>query len=380
MLNYAEEFQVVFEHSLNGAMLLYNNLPPENEWPKTLTAALLQANQFLKKLSTVAKTFQNPNLLLKPLIPNEIISKRTQTDTHSKFLITARSNLTDINNMTDYNLAIDQSLELLDHFSLSIDYLKNIHDKILCHDSKHVRCNPGALRTARVVLRNSHSGKIAYTPPSAEHLPELLQRFEVCLNDRSLHPLIHAAICHADFMNIHPFKDGNGRVGYLMTMVLLVEKQVLPANMLNLFVIYSYTYFHATQKSYAKLVRNDSRKKQIKWLIYFLDIMSLISNELIIRMESINHIIKGYHTKLLAISSKSKIAIGVVNSLTNTPLFTIHQMAEYLDVSLSGLRSAISLLELHHIISPIKTLGKTKIYASIEIMNILQHDISISGI
>ena len=362
---------------LTEASLIFGSLPPQYKWAKSLKAALDQTTQLLEKLFIASDKFENPNVLLKPLIPNELILKRKQDLPLTYLNITARGNLANLSTILHYNQAIDNSLLLLERDGLSIEYLRNIHAQILSQDNQSANGRSGFIRDRRVFLRNSLTSEIRYTAPPAEDLPNLLKRLELFMNDKTLPPLIHAAVCHADFMNIHPFHDGNGRVGYLMTMVLLVEKKVIPAHMLNVFVLFSYAYFHATQAAYAKLIRSKSPRQRTEWLIYFLDILSLIANEILSRIESIHHKIESYHKILLSKKYQSKLALKLIHQLPNTPWFTSLQMAHELKVSPEDLKKAITILEAHHMLSSIVDPSNgTKMYCSYDLIEILEKGIT----
>lgn len=362
---------------LTEASLIFGGLPPQYKWAKSLKAALLQTTQLLEKLVIASEKCKNPNVLLKPLIPNEMIPKRKQDLPPTYLNITARGNLANLNTILSYNQAIENSLALLERDGLSIEYLKSIHAEILSQDIEAAHGRAGSIRERKVYLRNNITREIRYTAPPAEDLPNLLKKFEFFMNDRTLPPLIHAAVCHADFMNIHPFHDGNGRVGYLMTMVLLVEKKVIPAHMLNLFVLFSYAYFHATQAAYAKLIRSKSPRQRTEWLIYFLDIVSLIANEILSRIESIHQIIDNYQRILLSKKEIPTLALMLVHQLPTTPWFTPLQMAHALKVSPLALQKAIAVLESHYMIAPrVDPSNGATLYCSYDLIEILEKNIT----
>lgn len=103
----------------------------------------------------------------------------------------------------------------------------------------------------------SPKGYNAFVPPPPDNLMDCLEELENFLHDRSLPPLIHIALCHYQFEAIHPFLDGNGRVGRLLIMLLLVEQRMLPSPLL-----YLSAFFEATRDEYHKQLYNVSYTKK----------------------------------------------------------------------------------------------------------------------
>ena len=106
----------------------------------------------------------------------------------------------------------------------------------------------------------------SYVPPPPAELMSCLDAWERFLHEQSLPPLVHAAIAHAHFEAIHPFLDGNGRVGRLLITLLLVGRGVLPSPLLCLSA-----YFESTRDAYyAHLLGLTERGEWEEWLTYFL--------------------------------------------------------------------------------------------------------------
>ena len=84
-----------------------------------------------------------------------------------------------------------------------------------------------------------------YVPPTPDAMMDVLSAFEAFLHDRTLPPLIHIALCHYQFEAIHPFLDGNGRIGRLLIILLMIERKTLPVPLL-----YLSAFFEATRDEY----------------------------------------------------------------------------------------------------------------------------------
>ncbi|MDF1757405.1 MAG: Fic family protein [Legionellaceae bacterium] len=346
--------------------------PPRIKKTKKLKNSLSQSENLLKKLSEINTRFPNPNLLLNTLISNTLIMKESIPTTG--WMVELDGNLNDLEGITRFNTAIEHSLSLLEKKPLSIDVLKKIHLKLIGNNNTKVK--PGTIRKGQVVIGCEVSNKIDYFPPKAEELPKLLERLEMFFLDQNEPPLAHAAICFSEFEFLHPFNDGNGRTGVILFGLMLVEKKIIPASMLNVIVFYLYAYMHSTGIG-NYLIKKARNGHWVVWLVYLFDIISLISHELITRMESILKIINRYKSDYLATNTDLKIEQAVIQHLLNTPFLTASQMAKNLAVPISTLQRAILSLELQGVISKINKLGKTKIYGSSEILKILEQPIII---
>ena len=114
-----------------------------------------------------------------------------------------------------------------------------------------------------------------------------LDSWERFLHDDALPPLVHAALAHAQFEAIHPFLDGNGRVGRLLITLLLVEREIIPSPLL-----YLSAYFEATREEYyQRLLGVTESGEWEEWLIYFLRGVTLQSQDAVDRIRLIDNLL-----------------------------------------------------------------------------------------
>lgn len=205
-----------------------------------------------------------------------------------------------------------------------------------------------------------------FVPPSLDYLMDCLSELEKFLHDRQLPPLIHTALCHYQFEAIHPFLDGNGCVGRLLIMLLLIEQKMLPTP-----ILYLSAFFEATRDEYYKQLYNVSAKGTWQeWLIYFLNGISVQTEDVLSRAERINELLNKW--KLQVTNTSSNIPVLIVEHFAVNPYLTTKKIAEELQIAYSTAQRGIQKLEEAQIIKKITPDKRDKIYCAIEILKILE--------
>lgn len=148
-----------------------------------------------------------------------------------------------------------------------------------------------------------------FVPPSPDHLADCLRDFENFLHNRQLPPLIHIALCHYQFEAIHPFLDGNGRIGRLLIILLLVEKKMLSSPLL-----YLSAFFETTRDEYYRQLYSVSAKGTWNdWLVYFLNGVALQCEDVLSRIERINELLRQWGDAIA--DGGSQVLLQVAQSL-----------------------------------------------------------------
>lgn len=216
------------------------------------------------------------------------------------------------------------------------------------------------LQVAPSTLRN-------LSPPPPDNLIACLGELENFLHDRQLPPLIHIAFCHYQFEAIHPFLDGNGRMGRLLITLLLIEQKILPSPLL-----YLSAFFEATRDEYYKQLYNvSSQGTWREWLTYFLNGVAVQSEDVLSRAERINELLSQW--KIQVASSASSVPVAIVEHLAVNPYFTTNKIKEVLGISAySTAQRAIQKLEAAGIVKEITENKRGKVYCATEILQILE--------
>jgi Fic family protein len=195
---------------------------------------------------------------------------------------------------------------------------------------------------------------------------DCLGDLEIFLHNRQLPPLIHIALCHYQFEAIHPFLDGNGRVGRLLIMLLLIEQRMLPSPLL-----YLSAFFEATRDEYYKQLYNVSATGSWKeWLTYFLNGVAVQSEDVLSRAERINALLNQW--KIIVASSGSQVPVDMVEYLAVNPYITINKISKGLSIAYSTAQRGIQKLESGGIIKKTNDNKRDKVYCATEILSILE--------
>jgi Fic family protein len=353
-----------------------NSLPPSLEWDITVINALSRADFLLGKLAREGSKLPNPHLLMRPFIAREAVlsSKIEGTQaTLGEILeasagIEVKQNPDDLQEVQNYITALDYGLNRLQELPLSLRLIKEIHEHLM-QGVRGSHATPGEFRHSQNWIGSPGCtlNTAKFVPPPPDNLIDCLGELEKFLHDRQLPPLIHIAFCHYQFEAIHPFLDGNGRVGRLLIMLLLIEQKMLPSPLL-----YLSAFFEATRDEYYKQLYNvSSGGTWREWLIYFLNGVAVQSEDVLSRVERINDLLNQW--KIQVASSASSVPVAIVEYLAVNPYFTTNKIKEALSIpAYSTAQRAIQKLEAAGIVKQTTENKRGKVYCAIEILKILE--------
>jgi Fic family protein len=350
-------------------------LPLTLEWDNALVNSLSRADFLLGKLAREGSKLPNPHLLIRPFIIREaVLSSKiegTQATLGEVLAANAGANIKqsfdDLQEVQNYIKALDYGLDRLANLPLSLRLIKEIHENLM-QGVRGSHATPGEFRRSQNWIGSPGStlNTAKFVPPPPENLMDCLGDLENFLHDRSLPPLIHIALCHYQFEAIHPFLDGNGRVGRLMIMLLLVEQRMLPSPLL-----YLSAFFEATRDEYYKQLYNVSSKGTWReWLMYFLNGVAVQSEDVLSRAERINELLNQW--KIDVARSGSQVPVDLVQHLAINPYFTISKVAEDLKISYSTVQRGVQKLEAAGIIKKTNNNKRDKVYCAKAILDILE--------
>ena len=350
-------------------------LPPQFEWDNAIVGSLSRADFLLGKLAREGGKLPNPHLLIRPFITREAVlsSKIEGTQATLGEILSAsagahlKQNPEDLQEVQNYIKALDHGLKRLKEFPLSLRLIKEMHEQLM-QGVRGSHATPGEFRRSQnwIGPPGCTLNTAKFVPPSTDHFMDCLGMFESFLHNRQLPPLIHIALCHYQFEAIHPFLDGNGRIGRLLITLLLIEQKMLPSPLL-----YLSAFFEATRDEYYKQLYLVSSKGSWKeWLIYFLDGVALQSEDVLSRAERINERLNQW--KFIVASGGSQVPINMVQQLAVNPYFTAQKMQADLNIAYSTAQRSIQKLEDAGIIQKTKDTQRNKIYCATEILNILE--------
>lgn len=212
-----------------------------------LQALLSRADQAVGRLDGAIQTVPNPNFFVYMYVRREAVLSSQIEGTQSTLedllavelepQATWRRRPGDVDEIVNYVHAMNYGLDRLADLPLSLRLIREIHRELLT-GSRGAQRTPGSFRTTQnwIGPDNATLAQATFVPPPVREMTDALYDFERFLHDEDLPALVHAGLAHAQFETIHPFLDGNGRVGRLLITFLLVHRAVLHRPLLYLSV------------------------------------------------------------------------------------------------------------------------------------------------
>jgi Fic family protein len=221
-------------------------LPPRPpiDWTPQLRGKFDQALLALGRLDSVSMLLPDTALFLYMYVRKEAVLSSmiegTQSSLSDLLLFELDQEpgvpLDDVREVSNYVAALDHGLRrLAEGFPLSLRLFKEIHG-VLLHKGRDSHQSPGEFRRSQNWIGGTRPGNADFVPPPAQEVPACMGQLELFLHDRPepTPVLLKAALAHAQFETIHPFLDGNGRLGRLLITLLLCEQKILREPMLYL--------------------------------------------------------------------------------------------------------------------------------------------------
>jgi Fic family protein len=323
-------------------------LPPAIAWSGALVLALSRADAALSELSGIGSQLPNPHLLIDPYVRREaVLSSRiegTQASLSDLFLDEidperAETSRDDVREVRNYVTALEYGLARLGDLPLSVRLIREIHE-LLMEGARGGHATPGEIRRSQnwIGPPGSTIETAEYVPPPPDEMREALSDWERFLHVRDAMPdLVQCALAHEQFEAIHPFLDGNGRIGRLLITLFLVERGRLPQPLL-----YLSAYFEANRTAYydsLQAVRTDGDWNG--WLMFFLAGVEQVARRASEQSRELTTMREEYRA---AVAHKPK-ALALVDELFRSPVINAAVAARKLGVSDPTARAAISALE-----------------------------------
>lgn len=305
----------------------------------SLQQLLEQANQALGRLDGLASILPDLSLFIYTYVRKEAVLSSQIEGTQSSLsdlLMYENSEapavpIVDVEEVSNYVAAMNHGLaRLRGGFPLSLRLIREIHGVLLA-GGRGSEKQPGEFRTSQNWIGGTRPGNAAFVPPPPELVSECLHHFELFLHeDRpELPTLIKTALMHVQFETIHPFLDGNGRVGRLLITLLLCEKNVLREP-----ILYLSLYLKTHRSAYYELLdRVRSTGDWEAWLDFFLRGVMETSEQAATAARQIVLLLEGHQRQIQTLGRAAPSVLRVFQHLQRNPSVTIPATAEKTGVS-----------------------------------------------
>jgi Fic family protein len=353
------------------------SLPPSLSWSMQLVSVLAEAERDLSRLSALAGAFPFPRLLTQPFMRREaVLSSRiegTRTTlaelyTYESAQLSLLETNDDVREVHNYVMALDYGLERLQTLPISLRLIREIHEKLMT-GVRGGNLTPGEFRRTQNWIGPAGSTLMTatYVPPPVDEMHQALGDLERFIHAGTDMPAIaRAAMIHYQFEAIHPFLDGNGRVGRLLMALLFAEWNLLPQPLLNLSV-----YFERyRQEYYDHLLAVSQRGTWEAWLRFFLRGVSAQARDSLVRMERLEAI-RARYQPLVESDRNAERMSAVVDFLFSKPIFSTKQLAGSLGMPFKTARQYIEKLVQAGILREITGYARNQIYRADEIFGAL---------
>jgi len=355
-------------------------LPPHPpiDWTPELRSKFDQALLALGRLDSVSTLLPDTSLFLYMYVRKEAVLSSMIEGTQSSlsdlllFELDQKTDvpLDDVREVSSYVGALDYGLRLLEEgLPLSLRLFREVHGVLLAKGRGSSR-TPGEFRRSQNWIGGSRPGNAAFVPPPAEEVLECMSKLELFLHDRPepTPVLVKAALAHVQFETIHPFLDGNGRLGRLLITLLLCEQKVLREPMLYLSL-----YFKTYRQSYYELLNKVRLTGDWEaWLDFFADAVIVTAGQAVEAAQQLLDLSNRDRDKISGLGRAAASTLRVHRALMTRPIATSGWLGKKTGITPATVNKALGHLERLGIVKELTARKRNRLFSYtgyIEIMN-----------
>lgn len=356
-------------------------IPPELSYNQDMVKLIEDAASNLNDLKGTGRNLPDPNIFIRPYILKEAVLSSQIEGTQTSFeeaIIHSDSEgegdvreARDLQEVQNYAEALDYGLDRLGKEPLSVDLVRRIHEKLMS-GVRGENKSPGEFRKKQV-----HIGEVGvsredadYVPMPPNRIPEAMNQLFEFMNDGSSMPyLAKSALIHYQFEAIHPFEDGNGRVGRLLIILDMLDKDKLSQPLL-----YLSEYFNNNRgRYYDRLLEVSKDGEYEEWIKFFLRAVKSQSKDSTETAIKILDKRDEYKERLREDDVPENCVVLMENIFDLKPR-TINQVAEEVGVKYHAARNYVNILEDHGILEQRDKKGKEKQYIAGELLEMMAEE------
>ena len=337
------------------------------------------ANAALARYDGLLQSVVNPSVMLSPLTTQEAVlsSKIEGTQATVDEVLEYEAGIEfdpekvkDIQEVVNYRSALTLAKETLTQRSLNLALLRQMHGTLMS-SVRGADKSPGQFRVHQNWIGPSGCTieQATFVPPAPQQLLDHLEAFERYLAGDDVDPLIQVAVAHAQFELLHPFNDGNGRIGRLLIPLFLFQKRTLASPM-----FYLSEYLEAHRDRYYAGLRGISQQGDwTGWVEFFLNAIAIQAQTNADRVRSILHLYDDMKTRLSELL-RSQYAIKVLDTLFDRPIFRSNDFVEQSGIPKQSVSLFLKKLRDANIVRVLKEGGgrRPSVLAFAELVNIAE--------
>lgn len=358
-----------------GWAFVPNLLPPMIQFDRDIAYAAERAALALGNLNGSGRMLPNPTLLLQPFVNREALASSRIEGTRAEFdqlvLLEASEDGDvsdpDIQEVTNYIKALYTGWHKPEERSFSPGFLMELHQQLLAGVRGSTK-SPGALRTVQVIIgsRNDDLQRARFVPPPPEMVRELLDdlcRYIEAASDTPF--LVRLAIIHYQFEAIHPFMDGNGRLGRLLMPLILGTWGTL-----DIPLLYLSEYFEDHRDDYIDaLYAVSQRGAWNEWILFTLSAIEQQANDAVIRCQQLLGLQEELRLRYQA--GRSVSVMQIIDSLFARPALNVKQAAAYAQITPAAAGKIIDTLVRDGVLEEVTGQKRNRLFLARGIMDVM---------
>ena len=355
-------------------------LPPEPpiEWSPELRGRFDEALLSLGRLDGISSFLPDISLFLNMYIRKEAVLSSMIEGTQSSLSdlllfeldMEPGVSIDDVREVSNYVAALERGLaRLAEGFPLSLRLIREIHSMLLARGRGSDRM-PGEFRRTQNWIGGTRPGNAAFVPPPADRVVECMGELELFLHDRPepTPPLIKAALAHVQFETIHPFLDGNGRLGRLLITLLLCERKVLREPLLYLSL-----YFKTHRQRYYELLDKVRLTGDWeKWLDFFAEAVIVTAGQAEETARQLVDLANRDRDRITRLGRAAQSTLRVHRALMERPITTAGWLVEKTGITAATVNRCLAHLENLGIVRELTSRKRNRLFSYtgyVDIMN-----------
>ncbi|MDD2401294.1 MAG: Fic family protein [Clostridia bacterium] len=347
MKNRAGEYKTNLSGELQYKSFLPKKLPPNPpiDYDKDIIHILSKTNRSLGILEGISSQVPNVNLFVSMYVKKEALLSSQIEGTQATLEDILDPDVEENTNrhvadVINYIKAFQYGKKRLNDLPISSRLLKEIHEVLMC-DVRGSEKNPGEFRRSQnwIGSQGSTLKNAKYVPPNVEDMIEAISEFEKFLNeDDDIDPLIKIGLAHYQFETIHPFLDGNGRIGRLLITLFLMERKVLSYETLYI----SYFLKRNRIEYYDRMMEVRTKGNYEQWIKFFLLAVYESSEDAIKTIRELEELHNKSFKSIEKIGRASKTVRRVLKYLESNPIIDIKKTSSELEISYNAVSNAVN--------------------------------------